>query len=31
MYVSLTAEDQATVIDVVRGAVLAHAGVGAPA
>ena len=31
MYVSLTREDQATVIDVVRGAVLAHAGVGAPA
>ncbi|HET9681414.1 MAG TPA: DegT/DnrJ/EryC1/StrS family aminotransferase [Candidatus Limnocylindrales bacterium] len=31
MYVGLTAEDQQTVIDVVRGAVLAHAGVGAPA
>ena len=31
MYVSLTPEDQATVIDVVRTAVLAHAGVGAPA
>jgi perosamine synthetase len=31
MYVSLTPEDQATVIEVVRAAVLAHAGVGAPA
>ena len=31
MYVSITAEDQATVIEVVRSAVLAHAGVGAPA
>ena len=28
MYVGLTAEDQATVIDVVRAAVLAHVGVG---
>jgi perosamine synthetase len=31
MYVSMTPEDQATVIEVVRAAVLAHAGVGAPA
>jgi perosamine synthetase len=31
MYVGLTADDQATVIEVVRQAVLAHAGVGAPA
>ena len=31
MYVAMTPEDQATVIEVVRGAVLAHAGVGAPA
>jgi dTDP-4-amino-4,6-dideoxygalactose transaminase len=31
MFVSLTPEDQGTVIEVVRGAVLAHAGVGAPA
>ena len=31
MYVSLAPEDQATVIEVVRAAVLAHAGVGAPA
>ena len=31
MYVGLTPEDQATVIEVVRSSVLAHAGVGAPA